>query len=55
MRTIAIVAFGVLLVIMVGLIAAGAHQFVSVVVPLIVFPVLIGIGGLRKMVRNRNR
>ncbi|NNN12713.1 MAG: hypothetical protein HKL81_03060 [Acidimicrobiaceae bacterium] len=52
MRSVIILGFVLLVILMIILVAAGAKQFLSLLVPLAVFPLLIGVGGRRKIARR---
>jgi hypothetical protein len=52
MRTLALLGLVVAVVLMVILVAVGAHQFTSVLVPLLLLPALIALGGRRRMARR---
>lgn len=53
MTTLAVLGFLLLVAIMVALYIIGAHQVISVLALLVVFPLLIFVGSKRKMARGR--
>ncbi|NNN11242.1 MAG: hypothetical protein HKL83_05195 [Acidimicrobiaceae bacterium] len=52
MRSVLILGLILLVILMIILVAAGAKQFLSLLIPLVVFPFLIAIGGRRKLARR---